>query len=224
MLVEKVFSTEFVGEQEEDWCNFSHVRSLEEEKKDDALFFDRGSTESEQTNRHQIGLVRWPDHVKNQIDLLDVVFTGKQRSANKWFCLDERRKITRLPSANHFSQNTTDRPDIDRLVITSSIQHDFRCAIPTCCHLDEWIIVRSIEAKSSWRVERRTYSVSKPEWSFVGSAMRAKPKSQIFKSQFVLRRRLLGLRSRCKLKRRRKENDQAAEHGNNLHVRRVDVF
>src|SRR5436189_653923 len=42
-----------------------------------------------------------------------------------------------------------------------------------------------------------TYSVMKPELSSVEAAERARPKSQTFRSQFALRRRLDGLRSRC---------------------------
>ena len=43
-----------------------------------------------------------------------------------------------------------------------------------------------------------TYSVKKPVWSWSGSATRAKPKSQIFRSHVAFSKRLLGFKSRCK--------------------------
>ena len=42
-----------------------------------------------------------------------------------------------------------------------------------------------------------TYSVRKPVWSCSGSATRARPKSQILRSQVVFSSRFEGLRSRC---------------------------
>lgn len=120
-------------------------------------------------------------------------------------------------AAEHFCEDTSDTPYVDRIIVHFERQHDFGRAIPARRHVS----VRKARAGqfSETNFPRRqemTHSVMKPFASCsLDKADRARPKSQIchsfvssetliggqfrtLRSQFALSSKFEGLRSRCK--------------------------